>query len=352
MNELLRGLAQLAPADLPFLSVYLDVRPEAPGERPGRRAGMVVFEDRIREIRKTFLPRGPKLDSFDVDAKRIKAWLRDEMRRSTAGAAIFACGGRDVFETVEAGVPFENQVTAADAPDLYQLARFDDEFETALAAVLDTNTLRLFLYRQGSLTEGEGIDDDAVHYQKRQVGGWSQATYQRHIDNHRREFTAEIGKVITEVANREGATRIVLAGDPPSITPLLDQMAQQTLEKVREVVKLDLRANRNEVLAEIEPVLREAEARSGESAVERLVAEVRKGRLAATGAPDVERALENGQVDELLFDDTAELGERVRATLTQKAIATSATIEVVDGNSALLALGGVGAVLRWATGDC
>ncbi|HEX5479099.1 MAG TPA: Vms1/Ankzf1 family peptidyl-tRNA hydrolase [Dehalococcoidia bacterium] len=351
MNELLRRLADIPPGDLPFLSIYLDVRPEVPGERPGRRAGLVVFEDRMREIRRTYLPRGPKLDSFDADADRINRWLREEMQRSTEGAAIFACSGRGVFETVEAGVPFENQVTAAEAPDLYQLARFDDEFETALAAVLDTNTLRLFVYRYGTLSERGGIDDDPVHYQKRQVGGWSQARYQRHIDNHRREFTAEIGKTIAGTAEREGATRIVLAGDPPSIAPLVEQMPRDALEKVRDVVKLDLRATRNEVLAEVEPVLREAEARSGESAVERLVAEVRKGQLAATGAPDVERALDNGQVDELLIDDTADVGDSVRATLTRKALATGATIEAVAGSSPLLALGGVGAVLRYRLSD-
>jgi peptide chain release factor subunit 1 len=183
------------------------------------------------------------------------------------------------------------------------------------------------------------------------VGGWSQARYQRHIDNHRREFTAEIGRTIAETAEREGATRIVLAGDPPSITPLVEQMPRQALEKVRDVVKLDLRATRNEVLAEVEPVLREAEARSGESAVERLVAEVRKGRLAATGAPDVERALDKGQVDELLIDDTADIGGPLRATLTRKALTTGATIETVTDSSPLLALGGVGAVLRYRLSD-
>ena len=65
MNDLLRRLADIAPGDLPFLSIYLDVRPEAPGERPGRRAGFVVFEDRMREIRRTYLPRGANLDSWD-----------------------------------------------------------------------------------------------------------------------------------------------------------------------------------------------------------------------------------------------------------------------------------------------
>jgi peptide chain release factor subunit 1 len=348
MRPLLRRLADLPPStDVPFLSIYLDMRPEATGERPGLRSGEIVLKDRLREIRRTYLPRGAGLDSFDADAARINSWIDDDMSRSTEGVAIFACHALGIWEVEEAGVPFENQVTAADAPDLYQLARLEDEFETTLAAVVDTNTARIFIYRHGILSERSGIDDDPVHYQKRQIGGWTQAKYQRHIDNHRRDFTREIGQVITDVADREQANHIVLAGDPPSITPLMDQMARESTEKVRDIVSLDLRANRNEVLAAIEPVMREVEAQSGADAVDRVVAEVRRGRLAATGAEDVGRALDFGQVDELLIDDTIELDEGLRADLVRRALATDATIETVSASSPLLALGGIAALLRY-----
>jgi peptide chain release factor subunit 1 len=348
MRPLLRRLAALAPSsDAPFLSIYLDVRPEATGERPALRSGEIILRDRLRDIRRTYLPRGAALDSFDADAARINAWVQDEMSSSAEGVAIFACDARGVWEVEEVGEPFENQVTAAEAPDLYQLARLDDEFETTLAAVVDTNTARIFLYRHGVLSEQPGIDDDPTHYQKRQVGGWTQAKYQRHIDNHRRDFTKEIGRAITAAVNREAARHIVLAGDPPSITPLMDQLAPESIDKVRDIVRLDLRANRNEVLAKLEPVMREVEARSGAEAIDRVVAEVRRGRLSATGADDVSQALEFGQVDELLIDDNAELGEGVRASLVRRAVATDATIETVSGSSALLALGGVAALLRY-----
>jgi hypothetical protein len=348
MRDLLRRLADFGPSpDAPVLSIYLDVRPQATGERPGLREGETVLKDRMRQIRRTYLPRGVALDSLDADDVRIDQFVSDEMSRSAAGVAIFACHARGLWETEEAGVPFENQVTVADVPDLYQLARLEDEFETTLAAVVDTNTARVFTYRRGILTEHEGIDDDPVHYQKRQVGGWAQGRYQRHIDKHRRDFTREIGAFITEMAQREDARHIVLAGDPPSITPLMDQLPRESLDKVRDVVSLDLRANRNEVLAAIAPVTAAVEADSGASAVERVVAAVRRGRLAATGAENVRRALSFGQVDELLIDDTAELAEGERAALVREAVAIDANVETVEGDSALLSLGGVAALLRY-----
>jgi stalled ribosome rescue protein Dom34 len=71
------------------------------------------------------------------------------------------------------------------------------------------------------------------------------------------------------------------------------------------------------------------------------------GRLAATGAEDVRRALSFGQVDELLIDDTAELAEGERAALVREAVAIDANVETVEGDSALLSLGGVAALLRY-----
>lgn len=347
MRELLRKLAAFEPGDLPLLSVYLDVRPEGTPERPAVRAGLVVLEDRLREIRRTYLPRGPQLDSFDADAARIQSFVANEMARSTEGLALFACAGRGINEVVEVEVPFEDQVSVGPLPDLYQLARLDDEYETAVVAVVDTNTARIFVYRYGKLIEDAGLDDDPAHYQKRRMGGWSQARYQRHIDNHRRDFTGETGRVLARVVEREDAQHVILAGDPPSITPLLEQMPRTAAEKIRHVAQLDLRANRNEVLREIEPIMREVEAASGATAVDRVVGEVRRGGLGASGVDAVRAALDNAQVDQLILDDTAEFGGDLREALVRDAIAKDAGVEVVSGSSPLLALGGVAALLRY-----
>ena len=37
--SVLRRLSELEPSELPVLSIYLDLRPQATGERPGVRSG-------------------------------------------------------------------------------------------------------------------------------------------------------------------------------------------------------------------------------------------------------------------------------------------------------------------------
>ena len=94
------------------------------------------------------------MDSIRADAERINRYLEDEFDVAADGLALFACAGRGVFEAVEAGVPFENQVTVGPQPDLFQLARLVDEHETAVVAVVNSNTSRIFVTRRGSSAGG------------------------------------------------------------------------------------------------------------------------------------------------------------------------------------------------------
>ncbi len=213
MQALLRRLADMGPGDSPVLSIYLDMRPQETGANPALRSGLVVLKDRLREIEKTFPPRGDDLDSFKADAARVERYLEEEWGSAAQGLGVFACSGRELFETVESGVPFENQVSVGPTPDLYQLARLLDEQETALVAIVDTNTARIFATRVGFVEELGGPDDDPAQYGKRSMGGWSQARYQRHIDETRAGFAREAAAEIERLVDSEGAARVVLAGD-------------------------------------------------------------------------------------------------------------------------------------------
>ncbi len=347
MNELLSRLARIEPADLPVLSLYLDMRPHETGENPRLRSGLVVLKDRLREIEKTFLPRGEDLDSFHSDAVSIEWYLSEEYSPSGPGLAIFACAGRGLFEVVEAGVAFENQVSVGPTPDLFQLARLLDEQETSVVALVDSNTARLFVTRLGALEEVGGPDDDSVHYRKRSTGGWSQARYQRHIDKHRAEFAREAADEIADLVAKEDAVRVILAGDEVAITPLRSALSGQVAELVEdEVLRMDIRTPADDVANEITPVLARTEYDEARSAADRLVDEVRSGGLGVVGIEKTRRALEYGQVDELLLDPRL-CPEEERAELVRLAIAMGGRVEVVEDHPALGQFGGVGALLRY-----
>ena len=349
VHDLLRRLATLEPSGRPVLSIYLDVRPQATGEAPGRRGGLTLLKGRLREIEKTLPPRGDALESFRTDAALVELYLEEEAPRAAQGLAIFASAGHALFEVVESGVLFEDQVSIGPTPDLFQLARLLDEQETAVVALVDSNTARLFVSRTGALAERGGADEDSISFQKRSMDGWPQARYQRHIDKH--DFAGEAAVAIEDLMEQEGATRLVLAGDEVAITPLRDALTPQTAALTTDVLRVHIRTSRHELQRAVAPVLAQAEADDAHSAAERLIDAVRADGLGVAGLERTQAALAQGQVDELLIDPSAEIDESTRNELVRMATLTGATVEVLEGHDDLLRLGGVGALLRYRLTD-
>jgi stalled ribosome rescue protein Dom34 len=253
-----------------------------------------------------------------------------------------------LFETVEAGVPFEDQVTVAPQPDLFQLARLVDEHETAVVAVVDSNTSRLFVTRRGMLREVGGADEDPKYYRTRpMVGGLNQASYQRHNANLRAQFARETAAELARLVDAEEASRVVLAGDEVAIPLLRDALSPRVADLVKDVLRLDIRAPLDTVAEEVKQVLGAADAEDAQTTADQLLAAVRAGGLGVAGLDETRAALEHGQVDELVLDPAAELDEATRGELVRLAQLTSATIEVVERHDGLQRLGGVGALLRY-----
>lgn len=333
---------------MPVLSIYLDIRPQATGQNPAVRSGRIVLKDRLREIEKTLGPRGPALESFQADAARIEHYLDEEAPSESQGLAIFACYGRDLFTTIQAGVAFENQVTADRLPELFQLARLLDEQETAVVALVDSNTARLFVTRTGTFEEAGGPDDDSVHYRKRSMGGWSQARYQRHVDKHRADFAREATAEIERLVEREGAVRLVLAGDEVAITTLREALSPSIAALVHGApLRVHIRTPHDEVASEVAPLLTRAEAEDACSIGERLVQAVQAGGLGVVGLEATQKALKYGQADTLVLDPDAPIEDDVRNGLIRQATTTGADVEIVQGHPTLRDLGGVGALLRY-----
>lgn len=347
-HELLQKLANFDPAGGLVLSIYLDMRPQKTGERPGERTALVHMKDRFREIEKTLLPRGPALDDFRADIQRVQRYINEHMESRAQGLALFACNKQGLFEALEAGVPFTDQIMLEPYPDLFQLAWLIDEQETAVIAVVDTNTARLFVTRRGYLHEVGGPNDNPFGYGKRQAGAINQKRYQRRVDNKRQAFAREAAAAIEELVQQEGARRVVLAGDEVAI-PHLHRAISPQLEPLihEEILRLDIRTPPHEVSEELQPILEQIETEDSHTVADRLVEEVQAQRLGIDGLVETRHALERGQVDTLVLAQEASYSDQERAELVLLATQTGAEVETVQGHGALQELGGVGGLLRY-----
>jgi peptide chain release factor subunit 1 len=347
LRGLMRRLAEEQSTDAPILSVYVDVRPQAHGERPAERNELTLLRARLDEIAASLAAHSPARESVDADRERIDALLIGEDLRGVEGVAMFACERIGLWESVTAQVAFDTHVSSGPTADLFQLARLLDDQVSAVVAVVDTNTCRLFVTRRGGLRERRGPDEGPEEHRRHEKGGWSQARYQRHIDVQDQRFAREAADAIEALVRRENPAHVLLAGDERAIRVLDSELSEAVRPLVEHVARIEMRATQDEVREEIVPILSALEEADGQDAADRALAGWKAGALGTVGIDGSMAALENGQVDELIVDESADIDEDLRAELIRQASLTDARVEIVREHPELLKHDGVGATLRY-----
>ncbi|MBA4170692.1 MAG: hypothetical protein H0X68_09855 [Chloroflexi bacterium] len=347
LRALMRRLAEATCTDAPILSLYVDTRPEAHGGRPGERNELVLVRDRLNALRDSLELRSEARASFDADRARIEELLDSEELNDTEGVAIFACDRIGVWEAIGAQTAFDTQVTAGPTAELFQLARLLDDQVSAVIAVVDTNTCRLFVTRRGALVERSGPDEGNAEHSRHDTGGWSQARFQRHVDMQDKRFANEAAEAIDRLVEREKPAHVILAGDERAISFLDPELSERVRPLVEHVARIDMRATLEDVREEIVPLLGALEEADGMAAADRAVAGWRAGDLGVVGVDATMAALEIGQVDELILDESVDADEELRAELIRQATVTDARVEIVRDHPDLCNHEGVAATLRY-----
>ena len=302
MEEPLARLVAFEPTTFPVLSVYLNTQ----SDQHGRTPEVTPYLHReFKALARTWAPGSPERHSFDRDVERIVSYATGKIDPAANGVAIFACwGAEEFFEAIQLTTPIEdNRVYVYNQPDLYRLARLDEQYPRYAAVLTDTNTARIFVFGLGHVIDAEEVKGKKVHRVK--VGGWSQSRYQRRVGNAHQEHAKEVIERLAQIVREDKVSHIILAGDQVVI-PLLEEQLPREMVPMVEVMKLDLHASEQDVLTATLAKLQEQEATTAAEKVDRLMQHYRARGLAVVGPQETLEALANGQVEELLISGALE----------------------------------------------
>ncbi|HWQ54345.1 MAG TPA: Vms1/Ankzf1 family peptidyl-tRNA hydrolase [Bryobacteraceae bacterium] len=351
LDEQIDRLAAFPATTFPVITLYLNTQPD----QHGRARYESFVRKELRGRSRTFLARSPERVSFDQDVDRIQTYLREELQPSTHGLAVFACSGENkFFEALQLSAPIDHhEIHVGAQPHLYTLARINDQYPRYAAVVADTNSARLFVFGLSNTLETNTVQNIKVN--RTQMGGWSQARYQRHVDNYHLHHAKEVLDMLARVVREERIEHIIFAGDEVVIPILQQQLPPFLAEKVVDVLRLDITTPEHQILTATLEAMRRRDAETDAAKVERMIGEYRAGGLATVGARDVLAALSIGQVDELFlaaspdlirFED-AEAQAARPDDLVAQARKTGATVTFIEDPNLLAEVGGVGATLRY-----
>ena len=356
---------------LPVISLYLNTQ----SDKHGRDQFEQFVKKELQGRARTYPASSPERQSFEEDEMKIQNYLDSELKAAANGVAIFACSGAGLFEAVQLNAPVDdNRLYVYNQPHLYHLARLDDEYPRYAALVTDANSARIFVFGLGETLESEQVKGKKV--QRVKVGGWSQARYQRRVENAHQSHAKEVIETLGRIVRNEGIKHVIVAGDPQIVPLLRDEMPKELTDKIVDVMKLDLKASDQDVFQATLERMREEDSKTDAEKVDRLFREYRAGGLAVAGPQDTLEALANGQVDELLISTSLEQSHAEEETvdailapevpdsgggtesdeprpvlladlLVTKAKQTGARMSFIQDAAQLAEVDGVGAFLRW-----
>ena len=344
LSAQLDRLAEFESTTAPFVSLYLNTQPN---DR-GRDEFATFLRNELRGRAASYGLDTPARDSLERDIQRIEAYIASELQPSSNGVAIFACAAADdYFEAVQLEAPIdEHRLFISDRPHLYPLAQLDSRYPRCAAVLCDTNRARIFVVALAKVEQERELTGTKTR--RHSMGGWSQARYQRHIDNYHQQHVKEVADTLTRVVREEKIEGVALFGDAIAIPMLTAELPQEVRALVIESSNLPTGANPKVVLEKMIAVLDRHNTETDREKVDEVLGAWRAGGLGIVGEQDVRRALENGQVDELLVTPPGQpLDAEIIDALVVQARNTSATVTVIEDANLLARVGGVAALLRY-----
>jgi peptide chain release factor subunit 1 len=302
---LLRELAGFRATSGCAVSIYVDFDlstvPTIPDERTKFRATVLEAEKKAEQRAKA---RGRDCRyALEVDFQRIKAWGENEFSRAGARSlAVFASSTDDFFRVVPLLEPAEGWEVGPElwiAPLADQLGRGNG----ALIAVVSRERGVLYELRDGRLQE---IADETEEVPgQHDQGGWSQAGYQRHIENIVLHHLKTVGGEIDRTVRNGHRLHIVVVAPEEMRGEFESQLSHEAREAIVGWAHAESHANPTELLEIVRPLLDAARAREDQATLERWKFEHGRGGKAAAGWRKTLEAASDARVAVLLVDESA-----------------------------------------------
>jgi peptide chain release factor subunit 1 len=373
--EQLRELAAFRAENGCAVSLYVNLDPsQAPtaAEVETRVNSQLSEAERLAEERKGSLTHGQR-EGLKADIDRIRQWFDDGFDRhgGVRGVAVFAASLDNFWSTLALSSGVADDVKIANELYLAPLTPHVGR-DGALVAAVGRERGEVFRLRGGALVEiaDESQDVPGRHDQ----GGWSQARYERHIENIVEQHLREVADTLDACVRRLRGVPVVLVGAEEIRSEFEELLSKEARDALAGWTSADAHADGSQLLEAVRPVLDEWSRKREETLLERWREEAGKNGRAAAGWAQTLEAASDGRVELLLVQDgidqpAYECPRCGRAQTTDgscpldgttmvsrengvdlavhRTLAHGGTIHVLRDRQDLEPVGGVGALLRF-----
>ncbi len=234
------------------------------------------------------------------DFERIQRFFEDEFDRDGAQALALFCAGLDkLWRTLPLTESVPDQIRVARELHLTPLVPLVGRGDGAIVAVVSREQGRLYRLRDGRLVDVADLTEEQPG--RHDQGGWSQARYQRHIENLVHEHLKSVALELAQLVRRDRSVRVVLVCPDELRGEFEDALPTEVRNAIVGWTQADAHATPSELLEVASPELEQASAHEEERIVERWQEEAGRSGRAASGWAETLEAASDGRVELLVF---------------------------------------------------
>jgi peptide chain release factor subunit 1 len=299
--EQLRELAAFRAENGCAVSLYVNLDPsEAPtaADVETRVNSQLAEAERLADERKASTTHDQRA-GLRADIDRIRRWFDDGFDRQggVRGVAVFAASLDNFWSTLSLPGSVPDDVKIANELYLAPLTPHVGR-DGALIAAVGRERGEVFRLRGGTLVEiaDETTDVPGRHDQ----GGWSQARYERHIENIVEQHLREVADTLDACVRRLRGAPIVLVGGEEIRSEFEELLSKEARDCLAGWASAEAHADGKQLLEAARPVLDEWWREREEGLLERWREEAGKNGRAAAGWEQTLEAASDGRVEMLL----------------------------------------------------
>ena len=371
LNELsqqIKLLASVEESDGFFVSCYLSLDDRS-------AVWLETLDERARILRRIL--QGNALADFEESMNKIEVWLATELLPEARSAAVFVRGtfAGAFFLPMQFSAPLPNWVAVYPTPNIYHLMELKDNYHCYVVLLAMTDRVCILEVNLGASTMQAWADRSELRVR---VGSeWTRTHYQVNQAQRGDQFIPEKIAILEQLMNAGGHTHLILAGEAELTEQIRRVLPNDLLSKLVDVIPVGERDHESDVVMATLSSFLEHEEQESRSIAERLVDGLRRQTLAVGGSAATLDALHWGEVDTLVIAsayrpdpgwfcktcraigvDTLHLSEcsrcgessvgpvDLREAMVRLAGQLGRPVEVVEHSDELMALGGVGCLLR------
>jgi peptide subunit release factor 1 (eRF1) len=370
-KERLRELAAYRPVGQKVLSLYLNLDPsEFPTPRDRATELESLLDNLEAGLREDSIGHAQR-ESLKRDVERIRSFFANEFDASgTRGVVVFASSDAGLFEVVRLPRPIASEAVIDDSPFIEPLTTLPGA-DAYCVLLINRQVARILVGGAEQMREVATIVDE-VHGRHDQ-GGWSQARYQRSIENEAQHHVRRAAEQLFRRFKRGQVQRLVVGATEELRGDVETALHSYLRDRIAGWLEVDVQAPPADVAKELRPLIERDEQERERSWLDRLQSELGRNARGVSGLAATLSALNEKRVEAILIREglrapgyatpasdflstepgTSATGEQLQQRddviepALESALEQSAEIVVVRHHPDLEAHESIGAVLRF-----